>query len=358
MTSLVTPNDLITSKPTTTKALPEGTSSPSIIQTNNNNNNNNIPNKTTNAKSPKLKQKQRRLTDRFGFYLDGTRDGKQTSRRPSRIQIFLETKRERKWRKMLNEHTPFIENNTIETQNLSRKQKIFKRRVRKGIPNSVRSHAWWVLSNAKEIQNKCNNNDNNNETYYQRLCKISNDIFKSHHSINNNSINNQYYNKDKEEQIQLHKYISTNYKWDNVIKEDLTRTYPNHILFDIKTDTKDDPMNMKGIRTLNALQRILRCYGLSNQTNIIKQLNDDDDIQKKKDNDDGIDNEIKKRQNAKNTSTTTKYFGYTQGMNFIAGMFLSYMPEEQSFYMLKTVMESPYYNMQGLFSDKTPLIPL
>ena len=29
---------------------------------------------------------------------------------------------------------------------------------------------------------------------------------------------------------------------------------------------------------------------------IIKQLNDDDDIQKKKDNDDGIDNEIKKRQ--------------------------------------------------------------
>ena len=173
MTSLVTPNDLITSKPTTTKALPEETPSASIIQTNNNNN----TNKKTNAKSPKPKQKQRRLTDRFGFYLDGTRDGKQTSRRPSRIQIFLETKRERKWRKMLNEHTPFIENNTIETQNLSRKQKIFKRRVRKGIPNSVRSHAWWVLSNAKEIQNKCNNN-NNNETYYQRLCKISNDIFK------------------------------------------------------------------------------------------------------------------------------------------------------------------------------------
>jgi hypothetical protein len=57
-----------------------GSDSPSIIQTNNNNNNN-IPNKTTNAKSPKLKQKQRRLTDRFGFYLDGTRDGKQTSRR-------------------------------------------------------------------------------------------------------------------------------------------------------------------------------------------------------------------------------------------------------------------------------------
>ncbi len=149
----------------------------------------------------------------------------------------------------------------------------------------------------------------------------------------------------EEDKKKLHNFISTNYKWDNVIKEDLTRTYPNHIMFDIQKDQKDTTSNQiitnaKAQRTLDALQRILRCYGLSN----VKALPLQDEDNAKKENSSG--------------NKAAACFGYTQGMNFIAGMFLSYMPEERAFYMLKTVMESPHYNMQGLFTDKTPIIPL
>ena len=152
-------------------------------------------------------------------------------------------------------------------------------------------------------------------------------------------------NVSEEDKTKLHKFISSKYKWDNVIKEDLTRTYPNHIMFDIEQDQEDTTSNQvatnaKAQRTLGALQRILRCYGLSNEKHLPLQEAD------------------KTMGKTKCVNRGSAAFRYTQGMNFIAGMFLCYMPEERAFYMLKTVMESPHYNMQGLFMDKTPIIPL
>ena len=202
------------------------------------------------------------MRDRFGFYVDGARGGKQISRRPSRIQVFLETKREQKWRKMLEQNSAAdggAAQVTHANQRSARQKKVLKRRVRKGIPNSVRSHAWWSLSGAQSLLECCNKND---EPYYNNLCKTAANLFK-----NNNPV---YVVEDdirnSKEYAVLHKHISDNYKWDNVIKEDLTRTFPNHILFDVSDKAAEDvSQKAKAHRTLVALQRLLRCYGLSNK---------------------------------------------------------------------------------------------
>ena len=279
--------------------------------------------------------RKRRLTDRFGFYTDGARGGKQTSRRPSRIQVFLETKREQKWRKMLEQNIITSGGGTRMKEMSASQKKVLKRRVRKGIPNSVRSHAWWSLSGAQSLLECCNKSD---EPYYNGLCTTAANIFK-----HNNPVNlDEDHGRSSEEYAVLHKHISENYKWDNVIKEDLTRTFPNHILFDISVSNsktiEDLSQKTKAKRTLVALQRLLRCYGLSNRQRTELMA--------------GV---VEKTQSS---DPSFRYFGYTQGMNFIAGMFLSYMPEDQAFYMLKNVMESEHYNMAGLYSNKTPLIPL
>ena len=42
--------------------------------------------------------------------------------------------------------------------------------------------------------------------------------------------------------------------------------------------------------------------------------------------------------------------GYCQGMNFIAAMLLTFLPEEESFWMLVVVMNEDPYKLRDLFS--------
>lgn len=51
-----------------------------------------------------------------------------------------------------------------------------------------------------------------------------------------------------------------------------------------------------------------------------------------------------------------KRVGYCQGMGFITAMFLSYMPEEDAFFMLLSVMNFPPHSLTGLFSPGLPRI--
>lgn len=48
--------------------------------------------------------------------------------------------------------------------------------------------------------------------------------------------------------------------------------------------------------------------------------------------------------------------GYCQGMSFHAGLFLMYVPENQCFWMLCTLLRDPKYNLHGLFAPKFPLL--
>eukprot|EP01138_Halocafeteria_seosinensis_P004202 gb/GECG01004297.1/.p1 GENE.gb/GECG01004297.1/~~gb/GECG01004297.1/.p1 ORF type:complete len:441 (+),score=49.60 gb/GECG01004297.1/:1-1323(+) len=50
--------------------------------------------------------------------------------------------------------------------------------------------------------------------------------------------------------------------------------------------------------------------------------------------------------------------GYCQGMGFITAMFLSYMPEEEAFFMLLTVMQFPPHKLRELFVPGLPEVPI
>lgn len=99
------------------------------------------------------------------------------------------------------------------------------------------------------------------------------------------------------------------------IERDLRRTYPTHYLFRSKIE-EDDMMNSSAILCedftpdgIDALRRILYAYSI-------------------------YDNEI----------------GYCQGMNFIAAMFLTFLPEEESFWFLVAIMNDDPYNMREMFT--------
>jgi hypothetical protein len=48
--------------------------------------------------------------------------------------------------------------------------------------------------------------------------------------------------------------------------------------------------------------------------------------------------------------------GYCQGMGFITAMFLSYLPEEDTFFLLLSLMNFPPHSLTGLYSPGLPKV--
>ena len=86
--------------------------------------------------------------------------------------------------------------------------------------------------------------------------------------------------------------------YDGQIRKDVYRTFPKHVYFREEAGQ-------------HALYRVLRAYSLHNRC-----------------------------------------IGYCQGMGFIAGLFLTYMPEDSAFWMLETLMTD--FHLQGLYQDGMP----
>ena len=154
-----------------------------------------------------------------------------------------------KWTKMLENFEEFKKNNYSKLKN----------RVRKGIPDCMRSSAWPILANINKIRKK---------GVYENLIQSL-----------------------KEEK---------NLEDEEIIIRDLHRTFPKHYLFMEKLG--------EGQR---ALYRVLTCYSKFN-----------------------------------------KKTGYVQGMGFCSALFLTYLNEECSFWMLHSLMKN--YGMEGFFLKGFP----
>jgi hypothetical protein len=154
-----------------------------------------------------------------------------------------------KWTKMLENFEEFKRNNYSKLKN----------RVRKGIPDCMRSSAWPILANINKIRKK---------GVYENLIQSL-----------------------KEEK---------NLEDEEIIIRDLHRTFPKHYLFMEKLG--------EGQR---ALYRVLTCYSKFN-----------------------------------------KKTGYVQGMGFCSALFLTYLNEECSFWMLHSLMIN--YGMEGFFLKGFP----
>jgi len=195
--------------------------------------------------------------DRFGrvrrideTYVDEERSAEEKNKRQA--EALLWTSRERKWIKMTKNWGKYEASEKL------------KRRIRKGIPDSVRALVWAAFVG---INPKIKEQPNLYRTLLAR---------ESEHS--------------------------------DTISRDINRTFPEHILF------RDENSSGKSMGR-EALFNVLKAYSI-------------------------YDREV----------------GYCQGMGFIAGIFLMYMSEEESFWMLESLMRSPKFFLNGLYSPGFPLL--
>jgi len=297
---------------------------------------NHTRNSTLNSKkSSKQKEKQKKSStsepvykyDIYGFVVEKnnnryrnprfnegtpliTLKSKQSRRRRQRRQFQdhtnnpeLESKREAKWIKMINEW------NAVSTE----KRDLIKRRVRKGIPHKVRGRAWSMIA---DVPSKVKGEK---KGLYRYLLKIASKQGQEsddkkinlHEAITNGK------SAKKKFALQHSSGVSPSGEvFRETIEKDIHRTYPTHKIFlrDEESDDEDgieaDLLRDKGGEA--SLRRVLRAYSV-------------------------IDPDV----------------GYCQGMNFISAMFITLVSnEEEAFWLLENVMDtkSPC-SMRGLFGD-------
>lgn len=176
-------------------------------------------------------------------------------------------------------------------------QNTVKRMMRIGLPDELRRRAWTVITGVDVIvQERCGD--------YQSFVETATLFMKDENNF----------------------LLDGGQPLKGVIERDLHRTFPRHCLFCNRNangveGTVEVPIPSDGMFTdtnsadpmpdgLMRLRRVLYAYSL-------------------------YDNEV----------------GYCQGMNFIAAMFLTFLSEEESFWLLVAVMNGESYNMRNLFAE-------
>mmetsp|Transcript_22761 Transcript_22761/g.29171 ORF Transcript_22761/g.29171 Transcript_22761/m.29171 type:complete len:468 (-) Transcript_22761:85-1488(-) len=230
----------------------------------------------------------------------------------------LEWSREKKWIRMMRKW-----------ERVSDKKKT-RKRIKKGIPDSMRAFAWMDFGQA------CNIGEKDYQWYV-----------------------------DAAEMEQSKSILDT-------IERDITRTFPRHVLFlELEPDDSDDDeisqdmisgkASQNGFSTLcssdiveaeKVLSAAIHC-----QINTV--LEEDDDIVCESNG--ALDNEKLKIKEATGQtllrrvlraySIFDKKVGYCQGMGFVAAMFLTYMPEEEAFHQLVAVMNDEPCMLRDLYEE-------
>jgi len=169
-----------------------------------------------------------------------------------------------------------------------KKKKKIKRRARKSIPNEIRGRSWVEL--AKIEQMKLEAQQPGRMTYAEYL--------KSG--------------------------ISPAKEAADIIERDINRTFPTHIMFaNVRQTTEDGSLpEDRGIFFSMEMLRSLGTAGLPSSDN-----NNSNDSKL-------VDGQTMLRRVLRVYSIYDRDVGYCQGMSFITAMFLMYMSEEDTFWML------------------------
>jgi len=142
----------------------------------------------------------------------------------------------------------------------------FKRRIRKGIPDSFRQKVWPIVCGAKNEQEA---NPNFYKSLLYKACTSSDPALEKVHES---------------------------------IYRDVGRTFPRHVIFKHKLGLGQ-----------KSLANVLRAYSV-------------------------LDTEV----------------GYCQGMGFVVGLLLGYLREEDTFWILKTLMLNPPWDLAQLYKPGMP----
>jgi len=226
-------------------------------------------------------------------------------KRNAKFSAWHENKRTLKWLAMSDNWTVWS----------TKRRKVVKRRVRKGVPDAIRGKMWEIFCGADVLRHNAQTDrrltyaataDRANTKCSQikalmekaRAAPEQKEVEEKSKSIGKTTRNGV-----KDHLVLLSDEQKRSRKWDAVIEADLGRTFPDHCMFH------------RGATGQQVLRDVLRAYAESHPD-----------------------------------------LGYTQGMNFIVAMFLSYMPARDAYWVLTAVMDSPKWNLQSMFCDRTPAV--
>jgi len=301
--------------------------------------------------------------------------------RQSRLKKKLLRRREKKWLDMLASWDSILVS--------QQKYKKMRSRVRKGIPNSVRGRAWAAISKATQ-------RTETEAGVYNHLVGKSCSEVEVEVEYDNDSNKNWYDGNHVPAKLSQTEF-NGNVITKETIERDINRTFPRHSMFydsvtdsdscEESTDVSFDQISEGGSLILEAddfddghidkedsavplwatgvIQETSDCskfhkeqeagveveplLGLPTQPKRSKSLR----RMKKESSDLTIakGGQASLRRVLRAYSIYDADVGYCQGMNFIAAMFITFVSEEQAFWLLVAVMQDSPCRMRGLFGE-------
>ena len=204
-----------------------------------------------------------------------------------RKQLLLDQERESKWVKMVANWD----------RTMRKRSEKIKRRIRKGLPDSMRAAVWPRFTGAWDLMRQV------------PAASSSGGLPKTGPGV-------------------YQRYAGMYSKEQDTIQRDIARTFPNHVLF--RDSNPDNDSSRSGAGQAKSKAEDLEGKGSSGRSALYNVL--------------------------KAYSLHDEQVGYCQGMGFPAGLFLMYMSEEESFWMLHCIARGEKYLLNGLWSPGFPLL--
>mmetsp|Transcript_45751 Transcript_45751/g.110897 ORF Transcript_45751/g.110897 Transcript_45751/m.110897 type:complete len:495 (+) Transcript_45751:184-1668(+) len=304
--------------------------------------------------------------DNFGFILNVDSDGRVCEnivegavrpRAPTIAEKQKTIKREKKWDMQL----AAWDNTTLKTKQNSKR---FIRRLRKGIPESKRSEVWLLLAGG--IQKPGYYEDILKKTTISMLAsyrEMADSQKMQEASVKTSPTASESSFLPKEETTPIIE-VDTDSEEDfastrafrhiqDIIERDIHRTYPKHKLFyDVEhnadTASNSDSDVVRGVAdpelasTISNLEADLEFTASGGAK---KRVTNSMDATLTPGGQAAL------RRVLRVYSYHDRDVGYCQGMNFIAGMFLTQLSEEEAFWLLVGVMKQEPCHMRGLFRE-------
>lgn len=249
-----------------------------------------------------IKEAQKHL-DKYGFIVNMDSNGyvyeyEADEDVPTFAQMKRVERRERKWNIMIQ---------SWDVTTIRRRKQLLKR-VRKGIPDSLREKVWKLLGRTATCKKASNVTYDvlvrkNLESAFQCEDKTDDMLMRSESLANSNA------------------FLAT----QETIERDIHRTYPRHHLF--HQDSSSNPDDSKSL-----LQSRDGNHGSSSPPQLVAPVDSQDKMHKLYK--DAKGGQAALRRVLRAYSVNDRDVGYCQGMNFIAGMFLTIVSEEEAFWLL------------------------
>jgi Rab-GTPase-TBC domain len=259
----------------------------------------------TTSTAPNSAARPPKKLDEYGFIINMDRNGivyhdvMTNEKIPTFAASQLNEKREKKWAGMISSWDVSL-----------RRRSFMLRRLRKGVPNSMRGRAWALLGN---VPSKIKANPGKYDMMVQQSLEASSssvvptDVSGRIANLGNNA---------EESRITLAN-SKTFRATQETIERDIHRTFPRHGMF------HDDVTRQDVVQDHNGVEDVVTVIAaFEGEHPMVKELRKAEGGQ------------ASLRRVLRAYSVHDLDVGYCQGMNFIAGMFLTFMTEEESFWLL------------------------